>query len=144
MVAIAEIWHPNPVKPGLLAYAHGIVAGVGMPALSLAYASTVALLFLRPEWVPRLRPFAAVGRTALSNYLMQTVICTTLYYGYGFGLYGSVGPLLGLVPTVVIYSAQVLMSVWWTRRFAYGPMEWIWRTLTYGRQIHTAARSASA
>ena len=81
----------------------------------------------------RLRPFGAVGRTALTNYLLQTVACTTLYYSWGGGLYGTVGPLLGLVPTVVIYVAQLAVSVWWVQRFEYGPMERLWRRLTYGR-----------
>jgi uncharacterized protein len=146
MVAIAEIWHPDPTAPTPLGFAQQVIGGVGIPALSLSYASAVALLWQRRQWMPRLRPFGAVGRTALTNYLMQTVACTLLYYGYGLGLYGKVGPLLGLVPTFAIYGSQVAASAWWTRRFAFGPMEWIWRTLTYGRlrsKPQTAAAGAT-
>jgi uncharacterized protein len=49
-------------------------------------------------------------------------------------LYGSVGPALGLIPTVIIYAAQVRASIWWTERFAFGPAEWLWRSLAYGRR----------
>jgi uncharacterized protein len=133
MVAIAEIWHPDPAGTTPISWFNAMLSGVALPALSLGYASTLALAFQREAWRRWLRPFGAVGRTALTNYLMQSVLCTALYYGYGFGLYGKVGPLLGLAPTVAIYGAQVAMSTWWTRRFTYGPMEWIWRTLTYGR-----------
>ena len=133
-VTIYQIWHLNPFKPSPLGVIADLASGAGVPALSLCYASTVALLALRSDWVKRLEPFAAVGRTALSNYLMQTVLCTTLYNNWGFGLYGAVGPALGLVPTVLIYGCQVVLSQWWVRRFLFGPMEWFWRTLTYGRR----------
>jgi len=84
------------------------------------------------RWRARLRPFVAVGRMALSNYLLQSLVCTTLFYSWGFGLYGRVNPLLGFVPTIAIYAAQVALSVWWLRHFTSGPMEWLWRRLTYG------------
>jgi len=51
----------------------------------------------------------------------------------GFGLYGKVGPLLGLAPTAGICAFQVAASAWWVRRFAFGPVEWLWRAVTYGR-----------
>jgi len=133
VAAIGEIWRPNPVGSDPLSFLQTVLGGVALPALSLCYACTVALAFENEQWRARLRPFGAVGRIALTNYLLQSVLCTTLYYGYGFGLYGKVGPLLGLVPTVLIYAAQVAFSMWWTGRFDYGPMEWLWRRLTYGQ-----------
>ena len=78
-----------------------------------------------------MRHFVPIGRTALTNYLLQTAICTTLFNSWGFGLFGQVGPLLGLVPTILIYAAQVLCSIAWLKRFNYGPLEYVWRTLTY-------------
>ena len=132
-VAISEIYHPDPMAPSGLSYLLNVLGSVGIPALSLAYASTVALLFCDPVWQSRLRPFAAVGRTALTNYLLQTVICTTIFNTWGFSLYGTFGPPAGLALTVVIYAAQIPLSIWWLRRHTYGPMEWVWRVLTYGR-----------
>jgi uncharacterized protein len=131
-VALNETFHPNPIAPSVLGLIIGLSISIGVPAGSLFYASTVALLWQKIQWRSRLRPFAAVGRMALSNYLLQSLVCTTLYYSWGLGLYGRVGPLLGFVPTLAIYGAQVVLSVWWLRRFASGPMEWLWRRLTYG------------
>jgi len=133
VVAITEIYHPDPMRPSVLGFVLLVVSSIGMPTLSMFYASALALLLRYTAWQSRLRPFAAVGRTALSNYLLQTVICTTLFNSWGFGLYGKVGPLAGLLPTVLIYGVQVPLSVWWIGRHAFGPLERVWRTLTYGR-----------
>ena len=75
----------------------------------------------------RLMPFSYVGRMALTNYLMQSVISTTIFYSYGLGLYGRVGPLLDLPLALVIYGLQVPFSRWWLSSHRYGPMEWVWR-----------------
>jgi uncharacterized protein len=103
---------------------------VGAPALSLCYASGLVLLAQR---VKQLNVLAPLGRTALSNYLLQSILCTTLFYGYGFNLYGKVGSLLGIVITVVIFALQIPLSHGWLRYFRFGPAEWLWRTLTYGK-----------
>ncbi|TVQ27485.1 MAG: DUF418 domain-containing protein [Spirochaetaceae bacterium] len=104
---------------------------VGGPALSLAYVACI-VLFVQSESGKRLfTPVAAVGRYALSNYLFQSVVCTTLFYGYGFGLFGQVRPALGLLLTLVIFSIQMGLSMLLVRRFRYGPAEWVWRKLTY-------------
>jgi uncharacterized protein len=105
---------------------------VGAPALSLFYMSSIVLLMQRTPWEQRLRPLAPVGRMAISNYLLQTVICTTLFYGYGLGLYGQAGSAAGLLLTVVIFALQVPLSVWWLGHFRFGPVEWLWRSLSYG------------
>jgi uncharacterized protein len=143
-VALNEIFHPNPLAPSAVGLLIALSLTVGVPAGSLFYASTVALLWEKIQWRARLRPFAAVGRTALSNYLLQSLVCTTLYYSWGFGLYGRVNPLLGFVPTVAIYAAQVALSVWWLRHFASGPMEWLWRRLTYGSTPFLSFRRVQA
>ncbi len=74
---------------------------------------------------------AAVGRMALTNYLMQTIICTTIFYSYGFGLFGKVdrGPAMLIV--LGIWIVQLLYSKWWLEKFHFGPVEWLWRSLTY-------------
>jgi uncharacterized protein len=71
---------------------------------------------------------------ALSNYLLQSLVCTTLFYSYGLGWYGSVGRAAGLVLVVIIYAAQIPLSVWWLKHFRFGPAEWVWRSLTYGKR----------
>lgn len=107
---------------------------LGGLALALWYASAVVLLVERPAWRRRLAPLAAAGRMALTNYLLQSLVCTTLFYSYGLGLYGRVGPAGGLLLTLAIFGGQLAFSAWWLRRFRFGPVEWLWRTLTYGRR----------
>ena len=106
---------------------------LGGPVLALGYIAGITLLLQRDAWRARLGPLAAVGRMALTNYMLQSLTATMLFYGYGFGLFGQVGPGLGLLVTVAIFGAQIPLSVWWLRHFQYGPAEWLWRTLTYLR-----------
>lgn len=73
---------------------------------------------------------SAVGRTAFSNYLLQSVICTAIFYG--LGLYGQFSLALALLLCLAIYALQLFVSSVWLSRFRYGPMEWLWRSLTYG------------
>ncbi|MGQ0548961.1 MAG: DUF418 domain-containing protein [Armatimonadota bacterium] len=104
---------------------------IGGPALSAAYVAGIVLLTEDEVWRRRLLPLAAPGRMALSNYLFQSLVCTTIFYSYGLGLYGQVGPALGAILTVAIYAVEVPLSNWWLRRFRFGPVEWLWRSLTY-------------
>ena len=78
------------------------------------------------------RALAAVGRTAFTNYLLQTVVATTIFYGHGLGLFGSVSRVEAMGIVVAIWAVQVPLSVLWLRYFRFGPVEWVWRTLTYG------------
>lgn len=87
----------------------------------------------RPDG-PLVRGFAAVGRTAFTNYLFQSVVATTVFYGHGLGLFGSVSRAEALGMVVVFWMIQVVLSVGWLRRFRFGPVEWLWRTLTYGKR----------
>lgn len=83
------------------------------------------------EWLTR--RLAAVGRMALTNYLTHSIVCTTLFYGYGFGLYATI-PRTGLAAIVLaIWTFQLIASPIWLRHFRYGPAEWLWRSLTYWR-----------
>jgi uncharacterized protein len=73
-----------------------------------------------------------VGRMAFSNYLAQSLILSLLFYGFGLGLMGRIGPAAGLAIAAAIFTAQAATSAWWLRRYRYGPLEWLWRSLTYG------------
>jgi uncharacterized protein len=105
----------------------------GSQILAAGYIAGLALIFLNEDWRRHLLPFAAVGRTALTNYLMQSVFCTLFFCHYTTGLFGRIGPAVGLLPTVVLFAAQVVASNWWLKRYRFGPMEWVWRGMTYGR-----------
>lgn len=120
-------------RPTLLELVSAASYELNRPLMSLFYISAIVLLSRRAGWSERLAPLATVGRMPLTNYLMQSVICTTLFYSYGLGLFGKVRPSLGLLLSLAIFLAQVAYSRWWMARFRFGPMEWLWRTLTYGR-----------
>ncbi len=116
---------------------------MGAPALAFAYAAFLTLLFQRPGGNRLLKPLGAVGRMALTIYLFQSVVYTSIYYGYGLGFWGRLGPGHILPLAVVIFALEILLCVWWLRRFRFGPAEWVWRTITYGRlQQMRLARTA--
>jgi uncharacterized protein len=80
------------------------------------------------------RVLAAFGRMALTNYLMQTVICTTIFYGHGLGLFGRVDRWQQILFVVAIWVVQLIYSPLWLKKYRFGPAEWVWRSLTYGRR----------
>jgi uncharacterized protein len=102
--------------------------------LSATYALLLALLMLRRKEAALLLGLAAVGRTALSNYMLQSVVFIWIYYNYGLALYGHITPLPAMLLSAAVYLVQILLSVWWLRRYKFGPLEWVWRSLTYGRR----------
>ena len=103
-------------------------------AVSLGYVGLVMLVCRSTRLRPVTRPYAAVGRTALSNYLLQTVICTTIFYGHGLGYYGSVDRVGQLGVVIGVWAVQLVASPLWLQRYRFGPAEWAWRGLTYGER----------
>ena len=126
--ALNRVPGPSAIKLlGSLCY------NLSRPALMIFYVLLIVRLAQLPVWQRRLSVFAAAGRMPLTNYLMQTLICTTLFYNWGFGLWDRVGPAWGFVLSLAIFfGIQVPLSLWWTRRFERGPMEALWARLTYG------------
>ena len=119
-----------PSAGGLLGTA---LQGVGVPLLAIGYACTVALLVVDGRRLVSV--FAPVGRMALTNYLMHSLICVTLSYGFGFGLWWRIGAAKATSIALIIIALQIPLSALWLSRFRYGPVEWVWRRLTYGRPI---------
>ena len=110
-----------------------VMQAVGVPMLALGYAAAVTLLVIDGRRL--ITVFAPVGRMALTNYLMHSVICVTLSYGFGFGLWWQIGATKALAIAVAIIIIQIPLSALWLSRFRFGPVEWIWRRLTYSRPI---------
>jgi uncharacterized protein len=104
---------------------------LGAPFLALAYAGLVATAIERHPRSGLSRRLSAVGRMALTNYLLQSVVMTAIFYG--LGLYGRVSLAVALLMCLVLYGAQLALSPVWLSRHSQGPMEWLWRRLTYGR-----------
>ncbi|MDH3065628.1 DUF418 domain-containing protein [Achromobacter insolitus] len=102
------------------------------PLLSMSYAAAL-LLAMRTRPGARFAGWLApAGRMALSNYLMQSIICAFLFTAWGLRLFASVSPLAAFCIAVAIFAAQLPLSAWWLRRHAYGPVEWFLRALTIG------------
>ncbi|MEO7863338.1 MAG: DUF418 domain-containing protein, partial [Nitrospirales bacterium] len=115
---------------------NGVVLALSLRALSLSgvgltlfYASAITLLVQEDAWLKRLSFLSWVGRMALTNYMMQSFFMTLIFFGYGLGV--TAGPAMGWALTLAIFSTHVPLSIWWLRRFKFGPMEWVWRSLTY-------------
>lgn len=121
---------PNPM--GL---AHTLFYAISVVPLSLAFVSVVCLHWINKKGISRLKLLAPMGRMALTNYLVQTIIGITIYYAVGFGLGGNIGPSIFIPIGLCVYTLQIAYSIWWFKYFNYGPMEWIWRQLTYGKKL---------
>jgi len=129
---------PSPIKVlGSVCYS---LSRLGMMVF---YVLVIVRLAQQTAWQRRLAPLAAAGRMPLTNYLMQTAICTTLFQGWGFGLWLQVGPAAGLALSLALFwLVQVPWSLWWLKTHERGPMEALWARLTYGRR--SAAEPAAA
>jgi uncharacterized protein len=128
----ASVSGPEAFAGGWQGVVIAVAFVIGAPSGALAIGSGVA-------WAlhgggPVSSALAAVGRLALSTYLMQSLVFTTLAYGYGLAWYGAVAHAQALGLAVLVFALQVPVAVAYTRRFAFGPVEWVWRALTYGRR----------
>ncbi len=133
--------------PAAVAYAYGTTRLAGTPwdllglslslltapLLTAAYIGGMQMLF-RSRWGQWwLGVLAPAGRMALSNYLMQSLVCSVIFLAYGFRMMGRVSPLDTLLIAFAIFAVQTVISRWWLRRFAYGPVEWLLRAVTHWR-----------
>lgn len=104
----------------------------GTILLALGYAAAIIGIANLASGKTMLGWAVPLGRMAFTNYLVQSLIFSSVFYGYGLGLFGRLGAASTLAFGVAVYVAQVLFSKWWLGRYRYGPVEWLWRTLMYG------------
>ncbi|MCH5176587.1 MAG: DUF418 domain-containing protein [Prevotellaceae bacterium] len=122
---------------------HSLLYTVSALPMSLAYMAGFALLWLRWQRGVVFRALAQPGRMALSNYIGQSCMGILIYYGIGMGM-GLTQGLWQIECTAVgVFLLQVAVSALWMRRFRYGPLEWVWRMLTYGRRLPLTKRAAT-
>jgi len=100
--------------------------------VAAGYVGLVGAFSAKPTIAHLTTPFAAVGRTAFSNYMLQSFVCTLLFYGWGLGLFGSASRLQLIGVVIGVWSLNVGFATVWLRYRSMGPLEWIWRKLTYG------------
>jgi uncharacterized protein len=115
------------------AFAAATLMTVAALLLSFGYLAAVVLLVQRPAWRARLAPLAAAGRMALTNYILQSVVMTAIAYSWGLGLFGKVARAWQIPLAIAVWALNVALSSWWLARFRFGPLEWLWRSLTYLR-----------
>lgn len=119
----AAVWH---------GFIRALSLAVGGPALAAGYFSSLFLLLERNAVLRFMRPLSALGRMSLSGYIMQSVIASFLFYGYGLGLFGRYGAAFASMLTVAVFLVQVVAAAWWLRVFRLGPLEWVLKSLLYG------------
>ena len=122
-------WQQNPIA----GFIFSIFYDIHNASLVCFYISGLTLLMYKPKWQKRLFPFSTVGKMALTCYLMQTAIGLLLFYHVGFGLVGKTAPWLNWVITFVFFIIQSIFCRFWLQKFNFGPLEWIWRSLTWFR-----------
>ena len=130
-----EIFAGEIMKPELASMGHTVFYALSVVPLCLAYTSVICLHWIKKKGNSKLKILAPMGRMALTNYLMQTIIGITIYYGVGFGFGGNIGPAIFIPIGLAVYAFQVAYSNLWFKYFNYGPFEWIWRMLTYGKRL---------
>lgn len=111
---------------GIANYFGGILVSLGHIALFMLIIKRGTLRYV-------LERFGALGRMALTNYLMHSVVLTTVFYGYGLGLYGTIPRIWQMLFVVAMIGFQLWFSPFWLRHYRFGPVEWVWRSLTYWR-----------
>jgi uncharacterized protein len=134
VLAIADRF-TEPFVPSAWFVVQRTAYAVSRVALMIFYVATIVRLAQNARWLPWLLPLAAAGRMPLTNYLMQSALCTAIFYGWGFGFWGRAGAALQLgLAFAIFFLVQAPLSVLWLRRFSYGPVEYLWRVLSYGRR----------
>jgi uncharacterized protein len=103
------------------------------PTLGFAYISLLALLVSFPFFKNIFYFFSYIGRMALTTYITDSVVLSILFYNFGFGLYGQLHSGEWVWIALALFSVQIFFSALWLRAFRYGPLEWLWRSLTYGK-----------
>ena len=112
---------------------HSLLYAVSVIPMALGYITAFCLLFKRYPGHSSFRLLAAPGRMALTNYISQSVVGVILFYGVGFGLGLKFGLLQIEMLALLLFALQIAFSCLWLRYFRFGPLEWIWRMLTYGK-----------
>ncbi len=106
---------------------------IGGPALMFVYVYLLAMMYHKGVFRKIGNAVCNVGRMAFTNYLTQSIICTTIMFSYGLGLYGQINYWQGIILTIAIYIVQLIWSHYWLKHYRFGPFEWLWRSLTYAK-----------
>lgn len=112
----------------------GIDYDIGRLPITLGHIGVIGMICQSVKFQFFIRIFSAVGRLALTNYIMQTIISIFLFYGFGLSLYGKLTSLQLIVTCLAVWFFQASYSLLWLHYFKLGPLEWLWRSLIYGKR----------
>ncbi len=129
-------------EKGNIPSASGYIEMLAGPILSLGYLALILRWVASGKAVGLARQVAKVGKMALSNYLMQTLVCTTIFYSWGFGLFERLTELQALAIVPLVWAINVLFTNVWLARYELGPVEWAWRSLSEKRRLPIRRTSA--
>ncbi|XMO87911.1 DUF418 domain-containing protein [Algibacter sp. AS12] len=132
----AKLLGGNPYElPTLQNIRYKFLSMVGQLLISFSYILAIIKIAQTEIGKKVFKYLIPVGRTALSNYIIQTVLMVVIFYNFGFSLFGKIG----LIPTfsiaLVIVTIQIILSNIWLKHYRFGPLEWAWRSLTYKKRI---------
>lgn len=116
---------------------------LGILSTALFYATGIILLFQKKKFMRLMEAFRYTGRMTLTNYLMESFVYIIIFYHAGFGLLGEWPLHIIWISSFILYFLQAIFSRWWLSKFLYGPVEWIWRQLTYQKRFTLAKNSAA-
>tara|TARA_R110001592_G_scaffold251506_9_gene514199 strand:- start:55 stop:1488 length:1434 start_codon:yes stop_codon:yes gene_type:complete len=131
VASILIIQHPAAAISVMLQGVGQTLFYIGQYLLSAGYLGLVVCALNKQKWQQFFVAFSPMGQMALTNYLMHSVILTSIFYGYAGGQYGEISRAPQMLIVIAIIVTQIILSKWWLNRYRFGPMEWLWRSLTY-------------
>ncbi|MBA6252872.1 DUF418 domain-containing protein [Colwellia sp. MB3u-55] len=131
VASILIIQHPATAISVVLQGVGQTLFYIGQYLLSAGYLGLVVCALNKQIWKKFFAAFSPMGQMALTNYLMHSVILTSIFYGYAGGQYGEISRAPQMLIVIAIIVTQIILSKWWLNRYRFGPMEWLWRSLTY-------------
>jgi uncharacterized protein len=131
VASILIIQHPATAISVVLQGVGQTLFYIGQYLLSAGYLGLVVCALNKQIWKKFFAAFSPMGQMALTNYLMHSVILTSIFYGYVGGQYGEISRAPQMLIVIAIIVTQIILSKWWLNRYRFGPMEWLWRSLTY-------------
>ncbi|MFT5851381.1 MULTISPECIES: DUF418 domain-containing protein [unclassified Colwellia] len=131
VASILIIQHPAAAISVVLQGVGQTLFYIGQYLLSAGYLGLVVCALNKQKWQQFFVAFSPMGQMALTNYLMHSVILTSIFYGYAGGQYGEISRAPQMLIVIAIIVTQIILSKWWLNRYRFGPMEWLWRSLTY-------------
>jgi uncharacterized protein len=123
--------HPVASQVMLLQAVGETLFFIGQYVMTAGYFGLIMCLLTHDKWHKRLSVFSPMGRMALTNYISHSVILTSIFYGYAGGYFGDISRAPQMLIVFAIIAFQLVFSRWWLNNFAFGPLEWLWRCLSY-------------